>query len=318
MTSDFIVTIENDDNHLKGYITVSNAAHKVDNNILDLEDITFDPLLVIGDIEYIFSTSNICSDKLQLQFFNQFSFSTSSTKELCIEMTAGANEYFSKLVSLIQKILFYMLHGKQCDLEDLRRYYGISWEYNFAVFKNKDSMQNDALYIYSPQVYGLCSFSDLNIPYKQNHMYICPCNTILDIFFSIFAYLVLLKYHFYQCKHCQKYTATKELPTKKKYCYRTNKLSLPQYKGQSCKEVVNKILQNAQKCFQRRQRYIYKQLNKKNISYIEHEKLRKQLPLDQEEFYLKYYKAKNSPTAKTLMELDEYMSRYSAEQKEKR
>lgn len=293
MNKNYLVRIENINENLIGYITNENAKREIKNNYYALNDITFNPLTILGDLLFIANNNyNIDDNITNISIDKTLLFQAPYPIETCFNINVEHDYQYFSLLNTLKKII---VSGQKLTFEQAYRiglFYNISLNYTFSYENEKKEYDN--LTTYTPMVFGL---NDLNKAFTidtKNHIYICNCSSISEIVFSIFTYLILFDYHFFKCNHCQKYSATKIKQGTKKYCTRKNMLSLQEYENLSCEEVIPKLLDRIRRNKKNIYNYLYINDDDKIDSFLKG-------------YYEIYKSVQSTPSAPNLLKLKKYI-----------
>lgn len=283
MNANYLVNIEKTKDSIDGYITLNNAIHQTKSEYISLDDIRFNPLTILGDIKYI-------SERMQL--YNDTDIvHLPYNKEMCFGTPFNITDpysYFS-LLDIIKEI---MIHDKKMSLLDIHKLgnkFGIYLPYNFEISTQTDEANSNGFIIFE-----LGTLEDAK---QTDHLCIYPCDSISDIIFSIFSYLLMFNYHFFECKHCKKVSAIARKQGVPKYCKRTNKLSLKEYQNLTCTDTVEKLFDRIRASRKRIYNYLY---------------LKDEYALDcfLSGYNNLYDSAKNNPSSENLLQLKNYVDTY--------
>ena len=248
MNTKYILCIENNNEVLKGYIIPEQHLDYSKDDIINLADIIFDPLTILGDLEYICKDISITSDMPDFHISNSALFQEPYSIEPCFNMKIEHNVEYFTLLKIIKNIIINDVKLSFVELKNLDSYLNLHIPYTFSDKDNGD--------VFTPRVYGLYDLENINAPVSSSHIYTCPCDSISEMVYAVFTYLVLQNYHFYKCEHCHRYSAIKRKQGTQKYCFRNNILNIPKYEGDSCANTVNKFLDK----IRARKKKIYKYL----------------------------------------------------------
>ena len=307
MTNKCTLFIENLQDTLQGYLEFpsKNSTHTQEDEktIIPLHSnaFNFNPLTILGDLKIVIKDIAF-NNNLKMSTEKSFLFNAPYDTEDCIPIlnkTSNNFKYFC-LLEEIQKIIKYNKKFTISDLNLLGQYCQIPINFSLTVFEKSENAKNE-LKSGKSFTYGLCSFDEMYDNKKSDsHIFICQCSSITDIVFYILYYLILFDYHFYQCKHCKRYSATKKRQGINKYCSRENILQLDAYNAKTCKEAVEMLLDN---------------LRTRKKTYYDH-LYAKYGANDQTNNFIEgynelYKKVKIDPSPENLIKLKEFLDGYS-------
>ena len=199
------------------------------------------------------------------------------------------------------------------NLEFLRTYCVVNFKMYYLYKINEDRLTDDEKYnINVEQKYKTLDIFQVNpktidlnindlsnirieeIEYNFNGIQY-RCNNREDLIFCIFHYLVINKYKFNVCKHCEKLFATKNL--KQEYCPRNSEYN--NFTHLNCEQAVRNITQD----IQRKYRQCFKYMDSKMIKeFNDSDDLRERLSEKKKSEYLDSFTNKYSDLKKQLKE----------------
>ena len=250
-----IVTIKDEDGKLTGEVerTSDNTAFEFDplTTLCDL----LDPAIYDGSaaglekthIEHPFFIGREYEgdpEAIHKYRFTMFLYALRCLKDIIVE-----KRQFSMSELEVAKIVFKLKFSYRLEFREEDQLYDLGYEVNpFTQKVIEKYLYETPYYIFDFDIEKL--FDE----YKDNaRIFTYTCYDVKDIIFSVVHYLVLQKYQFNQCGHCNKYFATKTL--KNKYCKRKSP-----YKGYGrfsgfekteCEQAVRDILQEIRRDIKR-------------------------------------------------------------------
>ena len=286
---------------IDAFITLYN---KKKENQADLRDIIIDPSTFLGDIQYISQNMSCYDDEL--------GFQAPYDNEPCLEgIEINSKKRYFNLLDYLKGIIH---NDRYCDLEDvlqIARHFNIHHPYNLYRYSETDE---DGFELYKPPTDILKKYSKQELEMNE-YIYRCPCNEIEEIVFAVFAYCIMFNYHFFQCKHCKKYSAEIRHQKDRKYCERNNLLNIAGYEDKSCKDAIPQILNTIAKSYGRKRKILE---GRTAHSDIEISKQR------EKEFdsFIETYKAKRSickekPSAENIIDLKDFVDGIETDRRKK-
>lgn len=268
MDNTYLLTIENTNETLTGYLTLiqNNTETPNEDTTEDISKIKagnpFNPLTILGDLLFIANNMNFPINKPPMESINSTIFFESPYPiETCFNINVEHDYQYFSLLNELKKIITDDQKLSHIQVHNLGIYCKLAPNYHFSY---QDEKQQSADFTtYTPMVFGFGSINDMPTIAEKNHLYTCSCNSISEIVFSIFNYLMLLDYHFYKCQHCKKYSAIKRKQGVPKYCNRLNMLGLTGiYESLSCNDSIPKLLDCIRKNKKKSYNYIYSNCGK--------------------------------------------------------
>lgn len=300
MISTYRVNIENINGNLTGYIIYEQDNNKSEtDNFIHLDNISFNPLTILGDLLFIANDMDLPNDKIPTASIDKdILFESPYPIESCFDINVEHDYQYFSLLNYLKKVITDDQKQSFIQVHNIGMYFKIALNYNFS-YEDEKQQSNDFI-SYSPMVFGLSEINDILTISERNHIYTCSCSSLSEIVFSIFNYLMLFDYHFYKCKHCKKYSAIKRKQGVPKYCNRLNVLGLTgNYENLSCKEAIPKLLD----CIRKNKKKSY------NYLYNNYEES------DTEDFKNGYKEINNlvklNPSAENLLKLKKYVDNNS-------
>lgn len=200
---------------------------------LEDKEIWFNPLTVLADLRCQKSRIS-CDSKQEINSFNTeegistidgFLYSEEWGFGEKIAIPDREREYYSKMIRDLKRIIIDKIRIITiAEVEYLKILYGITYELTLSVKKKRTPLMNilkisDDTFFHQCH-WGLTEALDMirGGKLEEAHVFIYDCNSLKDVIFSIFHFLVFNGYKFTQCAHCSEYFATKTY--KIKYCDR--------------------------------------------------------------------------------------------------
>lgn len=255
--ADVVIFGNNKENEFIGYITWHKKNRDCDlNNIINIADVTFEPLNILGDLRYISEDMHFEYDSGQFPGLYHSIFSPAPyDKEYCIDMSISDPIIYFSLLDCIKKNMNDDKIISYSDIIQMQQYFQLNPLCCFYNITENDN--NSEREIYTPLTLYHYKIDEVDKLLANKHLFRSACSSSSEIIFSIFYYLLLHNFHFYKCKFCQKYSAIQRKQGKEKYCQRKNffynstkylldeniinKYKLNEYKNLTCKDTVKKL-----------------------------------------------------------------------------
>ena len=246
------VNADNNKRELTGFIKINGRSPL--NGVVNLIDIEFNPLELLGDLRYI-SENMSCRDEDDI-FYPPYD------KEPCldrIEIT-DIEKYFVLLDNLKD-----IIYNDKCI--SLNGVYQLANFLNIPIWYNLQfkSVSNNDLEVFKNinPVYMDYSKKELD---TKDFIYVFECDDISQIIVAVFTFLILFNYHFFKCAHCNRYSAEIRHQKNSRYCERLNVLNMPEYYNITCREAIPKVLNTIYQSYVRKHKYLY---NRMTISDVD-------------------------------------------------
>lgn len=291
---------------IEGFITI-NKKDKIAADVVDLRDIMFNPMELLGDLRYI--SENMCcyDSELMNTLIAPYEY------EPCLkDIEISDREQYFFLLDKIRDIIYQDREITLLEVYKLANYANISIGYHLSFRDKKDE---NGLSIYQ-QADVLFNDYSKNKLIKSDFIYYYPCDNISEIVIAVLVFLVMFGYHFYQCQHCKRYSAELRHQKDRRYCYRENLLQLPNYEGMSCNKAIPIFLNSLYQTYSRKEKRLYNRRDVLNTDKaLAHE-------MAYDEFKAIYNEKreniKKDPSVQNLIGLKDYLDSIKIERKKKK
>lgn len=283
---------ESFDNKIKidGFITLNDKKKKSDKKI-NLKDIEFNPLELLGDLRYI-SENMICNE-----------YEIPYNIEPCLKsISIGDKRRYFQLLEEIRKIVLQDRKISLLEVYELANYVGKTLCFRLAL---RNGQSQDDLKLYDKIGIPFLAYTREQIESKE-FVYYAFCDDLMDIILSVLAYLVIFNYHFFKCEHCKRYSAELRHQKNRRYCQRSNLLNIAIYEGKSCTDAIPSVLNSISADYKRKVKVIYNKIDATIKPEIVEERIEVYEKL-KHEYRKRREKIKADPSADNISELKEYL-----------
>lgn len=242
MNYKYIITISMENKKMQGKLQILKKGQTIP------ETYIFCPTNVLCDLT-IMKKNHYFKDDKSIEYI-KYKYENAFGEPIHINKSENMYYYYP-LAELIKKCIVNNSHPTISEMEKYKMFFNISYSVSikeenelYGKFKNVKNK-----FKYTPVQYGTFDIENLFKDYENESIQIYQCNTLTEVIFSIWYYLISNKYNkTRKCNHCEKWYFYSH--SNNKYCSR--KSPIKNYEHLECEQAVRNIVQ----LFNRRNRKI--------------------------------------------------------------